>query len=185
MFNVGDRVSVIHDVINGKVIASNGAKITIEDNDGFVRYYRSNELAKQKGENYNLDTLEASEFIQEKTQKKQSKIFKSNSPKTTFSEIYVNANEIDLHIEVLMPEAAHWSVGDILQKQMIACRAFIEKSVANNIRKVVLIHGKGEGVLKSEIYRYLNRVEEQLHTTISYHDADFRTFGVGGNTGEF
>jgi len=181
MFNEGDQVSVIHDVIIGKIISINGFKITIEDSDGFVRHYRSNELAKKVMSDYNLDTVEASEFIEDKSKISQQsiKVELHNSKKIQLSGTNNNSNEIDLHIEVLMPEATYWPVTDILQKQMVACRAFVEKTVANKVKRIVLIHGKGEGVLKNEICNYLNRVEEQLHVTISYHDANFRTFGTG------
>ena len=185
MFSEGDMVSVIHDVIVGKVIAVNGQKITIKDADGFTRYYRSNELAKQMLDTYNVDTVEASDFIEDKlvaterTVRSAQTESRHNNSKGRQVPLDNKTNEIDLHIEVLMPEAVHWPVAEILQKQMIACRSFVEKAVAQKMKTIILIHGKGEGVLKNEIYNYLNRVEGQLHVNVSYHDADFRTFGTG------
>ncbi len=182
MFNEGDQVSVIHNEVSGKVISVNGPKITIEDSDGFIRYYRSTELAKKVINNYNIDTAEAIKYIEDKVEIESKSMTEQKTEvkkKSVLSADDNMSNEIDLHIEVLMPEATYWLVSDILQKQMIACRSFVEKVVANHLKRIILIHGKGEGVLKNEIYSYLNRVEEQLHVSISYNDADFRTFGIG------
>ncbi|MFK8038223.1 MAG: Smr/MutS family protein [Crocinitomicaceae bacterium] len=185
MFKVGDPVSVIHDAIKGKVLSVKGPKITIEDADGFVRHYKSSDLAIETIKDYNVDTLTASEFIADKQTDILVKGVPARPNKKQSAEIDTNSTEIDLHIEVLFPEAIHWAEGDILQKQMIACRAFVEKAVAFKLKRVILIHGKGEGVLKSEIYRYLNRVQDHLHIEISYHDADFHTFGIGATQVNF
>lgn len=185
MFKVGDSVSVIHDIIAGKILAISGSKVTIEDTDGFVRHYKTVDLAKKTIKDYNVDTLSATAFIADKQSVTEIKPSSIKFNKRITTDFQINSNEIDLHIEVLFPEAVHWSEGDILQKQMIVCRAFIEKSVANKSRRVILIHGKGEGVLKSEIYRYLNRVQDYLHLEISYHDANFYTFGTGATQVNF
>lgn len=185
MFKVGDSVSVIHDIITGKILSISGRKITIEDTDGFVRDYRNDDLAIEALTNYNLDTLRAKEFIADKELVTGIKRSPTKLNKKQSIEHYTNTNEIDLHIEVLFPEAVYWAEGDILQKQMIACRAFIEKTIACKSKRVVLIHGKGEGVLKSEIYRYLNRIQDHLHLEVSYHDANFHTFGTGATQVNF
>lgn len=177
MFKIGDKVSVIHETIAGTILTIAGAKVTIEDTDGFVRAYKITDIVKETNDEYVIHEALVTESIHEKDSNAKPAISRKSSTETTVE--YTNPNEIDLHIEVLFPEAVHWSVADILQKQMIACRAFVEKAIANKSRKVVVIHGKGEGVLKSEIYRYLNRVQNHLHISISYHDADFRTFGTG------
>lgn len=185
MFKTGDKVAVIHDNITGKILSVVAQKAVIEDADGFERRYKISELVALSKDVYNVDHLAASEFIEAKAIERPRKVtVSSNNDKKQVSN-YMDSHEIDLHIEVLYPEATHWATADILQKQMIACRAFIEKAVANKAKKVVLIHGKGEGVLKSEIYRYLNRVEDAFHIAISYNDADFRTYGTGATQVNF
>jgi len=185
MFNIGDRVSVIHDVISGKVTSISRAKITIEDTDGFERFYKSSDLAVVSDTSYNLDSHAAKQFLAEKEDNLTPQISTSKSKKTKVETKSARTTEIDLHIEVLLPEAVNWGIGDILQKQMIACRAFVERAVANKSKRVILIHGKGEGVLKSDIYRYLNRVQDHLHVGVSYHDADYRTYGTGATQVNF
>jgi len=185
MFNIGDRVSVIHDNITGVILSIKAHKALIEDTDGFERHYKVSELVALSKDVYNVDHVAASEFIAAKAIEHPRKVLVQNNKKTKQSVNYMDSYEIDLHIEILYPEATHWATADILQKQMIACRAFIEKAVANKSKKVVLIHGKGEGVLKNEIYRYLNRIEDTFHIGISYSDADFRTYGTGATQVNF
>ena len=185
MLKIGDKVSVIHDVIAGRVIALSGVKVTIEDSDGFERHFKSHELAFVSSNNYKIDHSTMSDFIMDKADDFVKLHPKRNTKNTTEAEKVSSPSEIDLHIEVLYPEAVHWTVADILQKQMIACRAFVEKAVAKKKKQVVIIHGKGEGVLKSEIYRYLNRAQDYLHISISYNDADYRQFGTGATQVNF
>jgi DNA-nicking Smr family endonuclease len=64
--------------------------------------------------------------------------------------------------------------GEILQHQMMRCRAFLREAFEKRYPKVVIIHGVGEGVLKSEVHRFL---DQQDH--LSYHDAPYRTYGFG------
>ena len=47
---VGDQVSVISDVIKGKIIKINGDQISIEDEFGFERTYSKSDLVLSKGE---------------------------------------------------------------------------------------------------------------------------------------
>ena len=65
---------------------------------------------------------------------------------------------------------------------MTTCRAFVQESITRRRKKIVLIHGKGEGVLKSEIRTYLERLSNDRGVQLDYHDASFAEFGIGGAT---
>ncbi len=108
--------------------------------------------------------------------KKLKKTVKS-SEKTTSSKSF-----IDLHIECLVDNHTNLSNHEIVQKQMFACRSFVQKAIQSNKRKIVLIHGKGEGVLKAEIHYYLNRLVNQQSIKMDFHDAPYSEFGMGGAT---
>ena len=45
-FQIGDKVSVLDDAIDGVVVEVNSDQITIETNDGFTMTYFVNELVK-------------------------------------------------------------------------------------------------------------------------------------------
>ncbi|MEZ4911902.1 MAG: Smr/MutS family protein [Saprospiraceae bacterium] len=58
---------------------------------------------------------------------------------------------LDLHIEVLAPEMKHLPSGQILNFQVEKCKAFIEQNLQQGTSHITIIHGKGQGVLKSAI----------------------------------
>lgn len=66
------------------------------------------------------------------------------------------SDKIDLHIEVLNPSLTHGRAERIVDFQVKAAEDFIEQSIANGTKKIEIIHGKGEGVLKSEILHLLS-----------------------------
>ena len=65
---------------------------------------------------------------------------------------------------------------------MTACRAFIQEALAARLKKIVVIHGKGQGVLKSEIHQYLDRLSSNQGVQLDYYDAPFNRYGMGGAT---
>jgi len=181
MFNIGDAVAVIHEAIEGVIVKITKQKITIEDTDGFSRIFNQAELVIRTKSTYNIENFESTELINEKlnhsihddkdivvSKKHQSNRHANNS-----------GSEIDLHIEELVEDFYWMSNGEILQKQMMACRMFIERAIDNKETKVVLIHGKGEGVLKSEIHSYLNRLDDTKPVRVFYQQANGIEYGHG------
>ena len=51
-FEVGDKVSVLDEAINGFVVAVENNGVTIETTDGFLMTYFVNELIKENNTNY-------------------------------------------------------------------------------------------------------------------------------------
>lgn len=83
--------------------------------------------------------------------------------------------EVNLHIEELMDTTSGLSSGDILMAQMNEFRKVMDANIKHKGRKIVFIHGKGEGVLRKNIlqelkYRYKGCV---------WQDASFREYGFG------
>lgn len=174
-FKTGDRVSVIHDVISGVVLTSDTKQTEIQDQDGFVRKYRTNELVLAHDEiHYKIaDSLLLKESATSPIKKKSGT--KSTSQVT-------ESFEIDLHFEALLNDHTLIDTHQILQKQLTACKDFIQKSMRKKLKRIVLIHGKGEGILKAEIHLYLNRLKSDFAIKLSYGDAPYYEYGVGGAT---
>lgn len=171
MFKVGDSVSAIHENVSGKVVKVSEEQIEIEDEDGFMRSYQLNELAVKATESsFKIEDLDLAEELQ---------LDKINAGR---EHVKLKSFEIDLHIEELIESHKGMTNHEILMKQMDHCRRFVSKSIENNISKVVLIHGKGQGVLRTEIYHFLNNLKFQNGYKISYHDASFSEYGYGGAT---
>lgn len=82
---------------------------------------------------------------------------------------------VDLHIEKLLDNTSGLSNADMLLLQMKEFRRVMDENVRKPGQKLVIIHGKGDGVLRKNIlqelkYRYKN---------CSSQDASFREYGYG------
>jgi hypothetical protein len=173
IFSVGDEVSVIHDTIKGKVLKVEQHQLLIEDEFGFERYYRPSELTVVSSEKHykNLNSLANKDGYHSSD-----KYSSASSPGAT------QLFEIDLHIENLLDTNTGMTNHEIVQYQLTACRAFVQQSIEKKRKKIVLIHGKGEGVLKGEIRQYLNGIEDSSPIRVDYHDANYQRYGIGGAT---
>ena len=67
------------------------------------------------------------------------------------------------------------SNGEILKIQMTRFKRFLNNSIDRRQRKVVVIHGVGEGVLRHEIRKEL----DIYHPYFEYYDASYEEFGYG------
>jgi dsDNA-specific endonuclease/ATPase MutS2 len=82
--------------------------------------------------------------------------------------------EIDLHIENFDIETKYMSNGEILQFQIRKAIDFTHKMISNNQTRFVIIHGVGEGILKTELRSRLSKF-----SGLSFTDADSSEFGNG------
>jgi len=78
---------------------------------------------------------------------------------------------IDLHINKLAPHMEHQAQARILDYQIERAKSFVEHSIQNKRYRVLIIHGKGSGVLKAEVndmlkdfskVRYLSVIELKI-----------------------
>lgn len=83
--------------------------------------------------------------------------------------------EVDLHIDELVDTTAGLSNADMLNLQVDEFRRVMDANLRNKGRKIVFIHGKGEGVLREAIMKEL-RHRYKGHDV---QDASFREYGFG------
>jgi hypothetical protein len=83
--------------------------------------------------------------------------------------------EVDLHIGQLLDNTNGLAPGDILNHQLGKFHETLASYAGQKGRRIVFIHGKGEGVLRSAIEKELKTRYKQ-HT---YQDASFREYGFG------
>ena len=81
--------------------------------------------------------------------------------------------EIDLHIEELVDTHAGMSNAEIIQIQLKHLQRAIDKAIAEHCRKLVVIHGVGNGRLKSEVHAILDSLK------LRYHDGSYAKYGFG------
>lgn len=74
------------------------------------------------------------------------------------------ADTLDLHIEKLAPHLAGKQVELILKKQLEAATSYLKEAISRRKFQVTIIHGKGTGALKMEIYHLLEDYPEVFFT---------------------
>ncbi len=83
--------------------------------------------------------------------------------------------EVDLHIEDLVDDPASLSGREALDIQMARFTTVLEGALRGKTKRVVFIHGIGQGKLKFEIRKALDRKYPRLR----YQDASFSEYGYG------
>lgn len=171
-FEKGDKVSVLDDAFEGVVTKVDGNQITIETTEGFPMTYFVNELIKVNDSNDLRRQIGSFNPHQIKSVKEEAKRPASTSNKKVKGEI--PPPEFDLHIEKLVRNYKHLSNFDILNIQLDTAKRHLDFAYKNRIPKIVLIHGVGEGILKSELDFMLGRYDG-----IDFREASFQKYGQG------
>ena len=168
-FEIGNKVAVIDDKIEGVVIDIVEEEVCIKDSDGLkYRYYKSDLIKiddKTTGldSKFNLSGLNWKE--KDRQNRKKRKLFVKSKNEVVL--------EIDLHIEKLIHSNKEIKKIDILDYQIQIAREKIEYCIKKRINKIVFIHGIGEGILKSELYFLLDCYP------VEYYDASYQKYGLG------
>jgi hypothetical protein len=172
-FQVGQKIVFLNES-GGGIIQSitNQGRYVIDDSDGFEREFLQSEIAAVYSEEYNIDAAdirglnEDESFSRAKHQITTGVLTGSRKP--------VEVWELDLHIEEITETHSGWSNTDILRAQMNELKTFFKKARGRRIRKIVIIHGVGLGVLKEEVRSFFRNFEG-----LEVYDADFREYGKG------
>lgn len=83
--------------------------------------------------------------------------------------------EIDLHIEEIVEDMTGLEAGEILKIQMARFTTALEGAIKSKTKKIVFIHGVGNGKLKFELRRTL----ENQYAHLKYQDASYAEYGFG------
>lgn len=83
--------------------------------------------------------------------------------------------EIDLHIEAIVDDFKDLSNGEIVEIQLARFETSLETALRNNTSRIVFIHGVGNGKLKHELRKKLDR----KYPDLKYQDASFKEYGYG------
>lgn len=82
---------------------------------------------------------------------------------------------LDLHIEELIEDPAKYTAHQKLQIQMQYFERELHNAIAAHVKKIIIIHGVGNGRLKEEVRAYLKTIDEVK----SIEDAPYKTHGFG------
>lgn len=168
-FEIGNKVAVLDDALDGRVINIIGDEILVETTDGMVFKFKAPEIVKIE-----VDQHELSKFTDINNPLLKDKIAQATSTKTAFkkhkNEVIL---EVDLHINKLTKSTKNMDNYDMLNLQLDTAKNKIEYAISKKISKIVFIHGVGEGVLKSELQRLLKKYP------IKFYDASYKKYGLG------
>ena len=178
-FKVGDHVSYLDEEGRGKIISIiNERYALVETEDGFdVKYLISNLVLLPDEKSFRLDGIEHVLSVQEKVQSEgKMKIHEDFDRKSRSLVSYVKEEvEIDLHIEELIDSHRGMSNAEILSVQMANFKRELNVAIRRKAKRMIVIHGVGEGRLKSEIIRELS----EHYPNFEFHDASYRKYGYG------
>ncbi len=81
----------------------------------------------------------------------------------------------DLHINELLDQPEGLSNREILEIQLEKVESEMNNAIRDRVKRIVFIHGVGQGVLKQEVANVLNRKFKKYY----YQDASFKEYGYG------
>lgn len=119
-----------------------------------------------------LVTETEEKFVIQKKRKDQAPVKPAAKPQTTSDS---DVEEVDLHIEQLVDNVSGLSSGEIVDIQMGRFNVALEGAIRGKTRKIVFIHGVGNGKLKYEIRKTL----DTKYSKLKYQDASFKEYGYG------
>lgn len=115
----------------------------------------------------NLTDDDLRKVVQAKEEKPEEKMEQKKKPEDVI--------EVDLHIQELMDNTAGLESQEILELQMAKVESEMRAAIRTGVKRIVFIHGVGQGVLKQEVARVLRSKFSKYY----FQDASFREYGYG------
>ena len=185
-FEKGQRVKFLNDVGSAVVLRMEGELVVVEDEDGFERSVERRELiaalepgveADKYGNTIpDIATLLAQD-VGEKRMRELQKEFEvryQNSQATSMARRDAHM-EVDLHIHELVDDQRGLPDRAKLAIQMDHFDRMMDIAKREKLRRIVFIHGVGQGVLRHQIRTSL----DQHHPDCTYREGDPRKYGSG------
>lgn len=147
-----------------------------------VRFYKSgsfvkNDFFNKKAMLFKLNESEMEKAISELSDKQVKKASREKEPvrKTKKVEQSPDLVEVDLHIHELIDDTTGLSNKEMLDLQMDKFREEMDAAIKSKSKKIVFIHGLGNGTLKNELRRELS----YKYKKYPFQDASFQEYGYG------
>jgi len=167
-FQLGDKVALLNEPINGTIIKISNEKVVILTEDEFEYECSIQEIVQNS--NF-IDLLD--EVINENPNFNKTlssvKISKKKYKNNNKSEII----EVDLHIHELVSSEKGMSNYEMLQIQINTAKNNLDMAIKNRRQRIVFIHGIGAGILKKELYKLFKKYP------LEHYDASYQKYGRG------
>lgn len=125
--------------------------------------FQSDELTKQLED---IDSGKIEKIKQEKEKK---------AVKVEYKKQEDEIEEVDLHIEEILDNHSGLSNAEILDIQMSRFKIALNGAINNNARRIVFIHGVGNGTLRYEMRKFI----DNNYPRLKYQDASYKEYGYG------
>ena len=185
-FSPGQLVKFLNEVGSATVLRVEGSQVVVTDEDGFDRTVEADELihapdpeteAQKYGDTVpDLAKLLARE-VGETRMKELQKDFDvryANAQATNMSRRDAHM-EVDLHIHELVEDQSGLPDRAKIAIQMDHFDRMMDIAKREKLRRIVFIHGVGQGVLRHQIRTSL----DQHHPDCTFRDGDPRRYGSG------
>jgi hypothetical protein len=171
---VGDRVSFLNTAGVGIVQQIKNERMAeVELETGLLVTCLIKDLVPYRSmEDYNLSGMSLYDEYDAKVNRHHPIQKKSKNNVSVFN---TDERLVDLHIEELVDNHNSLSNGQILTIQMAHFQRELNVAIRSKIKKFIVIHGVGEGVLKNTLRKDLLDHYPQYE----FHDAPYHKFGYG------
>jgi len=182
MFEPGEKVKLLNESGTGivKAVDEPAGKAVVEV-DGFDFEYDLTELVAFDGEvtrylkKERFFTNEGDEDAVSYGQNRDDRTHQYLHAGELFNKVNTKGQpEIDLHIHEITSNHKQMTNGEIVTYQMGYLQEAVQAACVKSVRELIIIHGVGEGVLKSEVRNYLKSL-----SFARYEDAPLRIYGYG------
>jgi len=175
----GDRVAFLDEVGGGTVLrATRPGYLMVRTHDGFELEHPAKGLVREEqdrhGANYRVTDhqagmVAANDLLAERRGKRP--LRPGKTPKRPEDS---SVAEVDLHLHKLVDDETRLDDAEKLRYQLAHFERVLEAAIRDGKRKLIVIHGVGEGVLREEVRKLLRYYEGTR-----FHDADMRRYGAG------
>ena len=185
-FKVGDLVKFLNDVGTATVVRVEGEVVVVEDEDGFERSVERAELMDagdrdQDEKKYGNKLPDVAQLLTQEVGERRMKELQrdfevryQHAQATSMSRRDAHM-EVDLHIHELVDDQRGLADGAKLAIQMAHFDRMMDIAKREKLRRIVFIHGVGQGVLRHQIRTAL----DQHHPDCNYREGDPRRYGSG------
>ena len=170
VFQVGDRVEVLDEVVSGRVTEVSEGKVAILTEDGFELHFEPSQLVRIS----DVQRIRVSNHEAARAKREKEARARRSAPTARSKQRNAPKMEVDLHIHNLTDSVRGMSNFDMLNLQVETAKRQLEFAIRKRIQKIVFIHGVGEGVLREELYTLFRRYDN-----LKFYDADYKDYGLG------
>lgn len=155
---IGDQISVLDENLNGIITSVHGNKVVFKDEFGFTHQYPKEKLVIRNSDLYeNIHVEKKAEMPKPKSQKNQK-----------------NHLVLDLHFDKLVNNPTDFESFERLFIQKEKLLETLEFCRNNNLKKLEIIHGIGDGVLQNMVFDVL---KSQLNLEFEDHEFFYHSSG--------